>query len=65
MIEPMEKLEILDGTEITVTIDTGSIALSKVEDSNWWKWRGILKGTSALQEHEQEHIKEVEHEKSP
>ncbi len=55
MLEPMEKLEIPDDIEITITIDTNLIILNEAKDGNWWKWQGILKGTSALQEHEQEH----------
>ncbi len=65
MLEPMEKLEIPDDIEITITIDTNLIISDEAKDENWWKWQGILKGTSALQEHEQEHKKEVNREKSP
>ncbi|MFC1718493.1 antitoxin family protein [Candidatus Poribacteria bacterium] len=55
VIEPMEILEIPDGAEISVTINT-TLPLSKeMKDGDWRRWRGVLTGTGALQKHEREH----------
>lgn len=65
ILELMEKLEIPNDIEITITIDANLIMPDDSKDKNWWKWQGILKGTSALKEHEQEHKKEINREESP
>jgi len=59
LIEPMEALEIPNGTELNVTIETTSPLLGRVGEEDWQRWRGILKGTSALQDHEREHREEA------
>ena len=65
VIEPMEMLDIPDGTELSVTIETAPPLPEETKEGDWQRWRGILKGTSALQDHEREHREEVESEEGP
>lgn len=65
VIEPMEILEIPDGVEVTVIIDTTSLPSEEMKAEDWRRWRGVLTGTSALQNHEREHRQEVKGEESP
>jgi predicted DNA-binding antitoxin AbrB/MazE fold protein len=63
-IKPLETLNIPDNAEITITINNLSKKSKKTnlvppsngrtENQDWQKLRGILKGTTALQDHEQE-----------
>ena len=59
---PLEPLDIPDDTDITITIKTIKIpkASSRIsEKDDWQKFRGILKGTNALQDHERERQEEL------
>jgi len=62
IIKPLEVLDIPDDIELTVTIN---IMSKKSKDNDWQKLRGILKGTTALQDHEQEHKEEIAREENP
>lgn len=65
VIEPMEMLDIPDGTELSVTIETALPLPEETKEGDRQRWRRILKGTSALQDHEREHREEVESEEDP
>ena len=41
------------------------VTLLNLKRGDWRRWRGLLKETSALQDHEREHDEEVKSEKSP
>lgn len=62
VIRPLEKLDMPDDIEIFITIS--NLKPEKSKNQDWQKLRGILKGTNALQDHEQEHREEIEREKS-
>jgi predicted DNA-binding antitoxin AbrB/MazE fold protein len=62
IIQPLEVLDIPDDIELTVTIN---IMTKKSKDNDWQKLRGILKGTTALQDHEKEHKEEIAREENP
>jgi len=61
--EIREKLDLHEGDLLSVEIEGEALILRKVREGSWRRWRGILKGTSALWEHEREHGEEVRGEK--
>jgi predicted DNA-binding antitoxin AbrB/MazE fold protein len=63
VIKPLKKLDIPDDTDLTIIIKM-SDEPKKAKKREWYEWRGILKGTTALQDHEREHREEIEREKS-
>lgn len=62
-IRLLETLDIPDNTEITITINNISKKQKKIKNHDWQELRGILEGTTALQDHEREHREEIECEK--
>ena len=62
VIIPLEKLDMPDGIEISIIIN--NLKSEKARNQDWQKLRGILKGTKALQDHEQEHREEIAREES-
>ena len=50
-----EQLNLHEGDLLSVDLDGESLILHKVKEVDWRIWRGMLKGTSALQKHEREH----------
>jgi predicted DNA-binding antitoxin AbrB/MazE fold protein len=63
VIRLFEKLDIPDDTDLTIIIEMSN-APKRTKKKEWYEWRGILKGTTALQDHEREHREEIEREKS-
>ncbi|HEX30492.1 TPA: AbrB/MazE/SpoVT family DNA-binding domain-containing protein [Candidatus Poribacteria bacterium] len=61
--EVREEFDLHEGDLLSVKIEGDSLILRKVKMGNWRRWGGILKGTSALKDHEREHKEEVEGEK--
>ena len=59
IIKPLEILDIPDDSEITITIKIPKISSKKSENDDWQKFRGILEGTNALQDHEREKQEEL------
>ncbi len=59
VIEPMEILEIPDGAEISITINATLSLPEELKDGDWRRWRGVLVGTAALQNHERVHRAEA------
>ena len=72
VIRPLVKLNIPDDTEINIIISSSSEKAKKkrvtrklkTDKDDWLKWRGILEGTTALQDLEREHREEVERDES-
>lgn len=70
VIRPLVKLNIPDDTELTIIISSSPEKAKKkqvtkklkTDKDDWLKWRGILEGTTALQDLEREHREEVERE---
>ena len=60
-----EQLHLNEGDLLSVEVSGESLVFSKVKEGNWRRWRGTLRGTSSLQEHEREHKEEVKGEESP
>ena len=56
-----EKLNLKPGDQFTVAVNDGMLILqpSKKIVGGWQKWRGILAGKTVLQEHLDEHFREV------
>lgn len=63
VIRPLKKLDIPDDTDLTIIIKM-SDETKRIKKREWYEWRGILEGTTALQDHEREHREEIEREKS-
>lgn len=72
VIRPLVKLNIPDDTEINIIISPllekakkkQATKKSKADKDDWLKLRGILEGTTALQDLEREHREEVERDES-
>lgn len=61
-IKPLETLDIPDDVELTITIKMPTKSTKKTKRKEWYEWRGILEGTTALQDHEREHREEIKRE---
>lgn len=48
------RLGLKEGAELSVVNQGQNLTMRKVSSTSWRRWRGTLKGTNALQEHEQE-----------
>ena len=62
VIIPLEPLDIPNDTDITITVKMPKISSGKSENDDWQKFRGILEGTNALQDHEREKQEELDRE---
>ena len=54
-----KRLGFEEGAELSITVRGTDLIVKKARPDSWQKWRGSLKGTNALQQHEQEHWEEV------
>jgi len=57
-----EHLNLCEGDMFTMEAKGEMLILQRNNKGNWRRWKGVLKGTSALQDHEQEHDEEVKSE---
>lgn len=48
-----------EGSRVEVRLRGRDVILRKSEQGTWRRWRGVLKGTRALAEHEREHRDEL------
>jgi AbrB family looped-hinge helix DNA binding protein len=55
-----DKLGFSQGTGVDIGIQGSDLVLRKSKLKSWRKWRGALKGSKALQEHEKEHREEIQ-----
>lgn len=62
--EIREQLRLDAGTRLAVSLEDGDRIVLRREAagrvSDWRRWRGVLRGTRALEEHLEEHRKEIE-----
>jgi len=63
--ELREQLNLHEGDLLSVELDGELLILYKMKEGNWQRWRGSLRGTSALQKHEREHKEEIKSEEDP
>ena len=54
-----EQVGLDTGTELAIEIKGQELVIKKIPRHSWRRWRGVLKGSDALQEHEQEHREEL------
>ena len=55
-----EEVGLEEGTELAIEIAGQDLIMRKVPSGSWRRWRGVLKGTNALEELEREHREEIE-----
>ena len=55
-----EQIGLQEGSELAISVQGRDLILRKVPAGSWRRWRGVLKGSGALQEHEREHREEIE-----
>jgi AbrB family looped-hinge helix DNA binding protein len=58
--EIRDKLGLNEGAGIEIEIQGQDLIIRKSKVPSWRKWRGALKGSRALQDHEREHREEVD-----
>ena len=54
-----EQIGLTEGTDLAISVENQDLIMRKVSIGSWRRWRGVLKGSGALQEHEQEHREEL------
>jgi len=54
-----EQIGLEEGAELAIAVEGQDLVIRKVVGGSWRRWRGVLKGTNALQAHEQEHREEL------
>ena len=55
-----EQVGLKEGAELAISVRGRDVIPRKVVDGSWRRWRGVLKSTYALQEHEREPREEIE-----
>jgi AbrB family looped-hinge helix DNA binding protein len=62
-----EKLGLQEGDTLTVTLEENSVRLTPTPTTarGWQKWRGVLAGTAALEDHLADHAEELKRDRLP